>query len=333
MTEQEISTTSTNVETQTTPAPVEPQTIETAPAETETKTADDVQPAKTEQEPEKTSVETETKTQDWEKIAKDNQASFTKVSQEKAELAKKIEELEQKLSGKPKIVDDKGKMTPEFERNYKFQADNREFLAYDNLSRQLDHETRDIVEGLLNEAKALYNPNNKNAYNLKMKEIKDYFTSDIVEQIALDRKNFENQMTSEFDKALAEDRQKRAVEVETKVAASEVLKPLLHKDSESYSEDTFAIIKQMFDLTGGVDVNLAERAVKSIKELAVKEYLANESAKKEAEMASVPTATAPMANVETGLPTREQLVSNKGLYREAVKKYGMEKIDAIVMKG
>ena len=258
----------------------------------------------------------------WEKRAKDNQAEFTRVSQELAELKKQM------AQNQPKYVDDKGKITPEYEQQYRFDVDNREYLTYDQLSRQLEPETRAEVERLLQEAKSLYNPNNKHAYNQKMSEIKNYFNADIVEQIALDKKQLENKMQSEFDRLTQEHKTQKSKEIAEMVEQSEDLKALLYQESENYSPEVFGIVKQMFDLTGGVDLDVINKAVSSIKALGVKEHLAQQKANAEKQKASVPTGQAVQINTQP--LTREYAVNN---YTEAVKKYGMDKVDEIIMKG
>lgn len=317
--EETISTTSEVTTEQTTPDVVETET--TQPAETEQTTGET-----TTQEPETVATaetETEQPTKNWEQIAKDNQASFTRVSQELAELKKQM------AQNQPKYVDDKGKITPEYEQQYRFDVDNREYLTYDQLSRQLEPETRTEVERLLQEAKSLYNPNNKHAYNQKMSEIKNYFNADIVEQIALDKKQLENKMQSEFDRLTQEHKTQKSKEIAEMVEQSEDLKALLYQESENYSPDVFGIVKQMFDLTGGVDLDVINKAVSSIKALGVKEHLAQQKANAEKQKASVPTGQAVQVNTQ---PMTAEYVRNN--YQEAVKKLGsMEEADKILMKG
>ena len=317
---EEISTTSEVAETQTTPETVEENTqqqVDEQPATTETAT--------TVEEPVK-APETEITT-NWEKIAKDNQASYTRVSQELAELKKQIAE------NKPKIADDSGKMTPEYEKNYRFQVDNREFLTYDSLARQLEPETRAEVEKLLREAQNIYNPSNKRAYEAKMAEVKDYFRADIVEQVALDKLNFEKNMQSEFEKEVSKVRQAKADEIAAQIEAIPDVRELVDAKSENYSPEVFGIVKQMFDLTGGIDLDMTQKAITKIKELGVKEYLAKQNVQKEAEKAQVPTGEAVIASEDGGLPSRAELVADRSLYRKAVEKYGSEAIDKIIMKG
>lgn len=316
--EETISTTSEVTTEQTTPDVVEETT---QPAETEQTTEET-----TTQEPETvatTETETEQPTKNWEQIAKDNQASFTRVSQELAELKKQM------AQNQPKYVDDKGKITPEYEQQYRFNLDNQEFLTYDQLSRSLEPDTREIVEDLLREAKNLYNPNDKTAYEQKMNEIENYFDSRLVKKITLDKQKLENQMQSEFDRLTQEHKTQKSKEIAEMVEQSEDLKALLYQESENYSPEVFGIVKQMFDLTGGVDLDVINKAVSSIKALGVKEHLAQQKANAEKQKASVPTGQAVQVNTQ---PMTAEYVRNN--YQEAVKKLGsMEEADKILMKG
>lgn len=317
--EETISTTSEVSTEQTTPDVVDTET--TQPVETEQTTEET-----TTQEPEtvaETETETEQPAKNWEQIAKDNQASFTRVSQELAELKKQI------AQNQPRYVDDKGKITPEYEQQYRFNLDNQEFLTYDHYSRELPPDERDIVEGLLKEAKMLYNPNNKTAYEQKMNEIKNHFDSNLVISIALDKQQLENNMQSEFNRLTQEHKTQKSREIAEMVEQSEDLKALLYQESENYSPEVFGIVKQMFDLTGGVDLDVINKAVSSIKALGVKEHLAQQKANAEKQKASVPTGQAVTQNSGEGL-TREYAINN---YEKAIQKYGMEKVDAIIMKG
>ena len=317
--EETISTTSEVTTEQTTPDVVETET--TQPVETEQTTEET-----TTQEPEivaTTETETEQPTKNWEQIAKDNQASFTRVSQELAELKKQM------AQNQPKYVDDKGKITPEYEQQYRFNLDNQEFLTYDQLSRSLAPETREVVEDLLREAKNLYNPNDKTAYEQKMNEIENYFDSRLVKKITLDKQKLENQMQSEFDRLTQEHKTQKSKEIAEMVEQSEDLKALLYQESENYSPEVFGIVKQMFDLTGGVDLDVINKAVSSIKTLGVKEHLAQQKANAEKQKASVPTGQAVQVNTQ---PMTAEYVRNN--YQEAVKKLGsMEEADKILMKG
>lgn len=251
-------------------------------------------------EPEKaTTTKTELEQpKNWEQIAKDNQAAFTRVSQELAEL-KKMQE--------PKCFDDRGKITPEYEQNYRFELDNGEYLLYDQLARQLEPEVRTRVEELLYEAKNLYTPNNKSAYNQKMSEIKNYFDAQLVEQIALEKRTLENKMQSEFDRLMQANKAKKAQEVAEMVEQSDDLKALLYQESENYSPEVFKIIQQMFDNYGAVDFDLTAKAIDKIKSLGVKEYLAGQKAQKQKENANVPDGENILSNKDNSKLTFDKL--------------------------
>jgi hypothetical protein len=252
------------------------------------------------------------------------QGAFTKQSQELATLKKQMQAQQE-----PKYVDDKGKITPEYEQQYRFNVDNQEFLTYDSLARQLPNEQRNQVEQLLNEAKTLYNPQNKRAYEQKLTEIKNYFSSDIIEQIAMNKSKMESQMQAEFDKLTFEHKQQRSREVAELVEQSDDLKALLYQESENYSPEVFGIVKQMFDLTGGIDLNAVSNAITKIKALGVKEYQAQQKLEAQKKQASVPTGEQ-VATTQADLLTRDFAINN---YQKAVKKFGMAKVDEIIMKG
>ena len=226
-----------------------------------------------------------------------------------------------------------GKINPEFEQRYKFDVDNREFLAFDNLARQLEPEQRAVVENLLNDARRLYNPNNNRAYESKMAQIKDYFRSDIVEQIALEKQNLIGKMKGEFDKALQADKQERANRIAESIGKVPELNELVEPSSENYSPEVLGIIKQMFDFTGDIDIENTTKAITKIKELGVKEYLAKQNAEKAKAQANVPTGEQVVQKKSSEMPTRDELIADPSLYAKAVKKYGMEKVDEQIMKG
>lgn len=332
--EETISTTVETFQEQTTPDVAENQTIET------TENISDVQPDAT-QESEKVEAETTESVEgedapkepvkNWEQIAKDNQASFTRVSQELAELKKQI------ADNKPKIVQE-GKINPEFEQQYKFEVDNREFLAYDQLARQLEPEQRAIVENLLTEAQRLYNPTNNSAYEQRMAQVKDYFRSDLVESIAKEKMQSLNQIKEKFDGALAQYKQERAQEVANTIESVPELNELVAPESENFSQDVFDIVKTIFDYTGNLDVESTTKAVQKIKELGVKEYIAKQQAEQAKAKANVPVGSN-VVETKTPIITAEMASKNYQKYIDDFMKKGltfndaMNKVDEIIMKG
>ena len=326
-------------------------TTETTENQTIQEPANDVQPAETQtteqanSEPDKTDVDVtenvdEGKAQEepknWEKIAKDNQASFTKISQEKAELTKRIEELESRL--KPKIVED-GKINPDFEKRYKMDIDNQEYLAFDNLARRLEPEPRAEVEKLLLEAKTLYNPNNNSAYNAKLNQIKDYFRSDIVEAIAVQKQQLQGQLKTAFDNEIAKYKEQRANVVAEAIRNTPEIRDLVTADSENYSKDVFDIVNTVFELTGNVDIEGTKNAITKIKELGVKEYLAKQNAEAQKQNATVPSGDTVLQQNSSPKITAEMASKNYQKYLDDYMKKGMSfhdamnKVDEIIMKG
>lgn len=316
-------TTTAATEAQTTPETSENQTTEDVNTQ-----PDDVQEsANTEAETTETEAQEQTKEpqKDWEKIAKDNQASFTKVSQELAELKKQMQERQ------PKLVE-QGKINPQFEQKYKLEVDNKEFLAYDNLARQLEPETRAEVERLLGDARRLYNPNNTRAYEAKMATVKDYFRSDLVEQIATEKQNLYSQIQDRFQQAIQADKQEKADRVAVAIEAVPEIAQLVMQESENYSPEVFGIVKTMFDYTGDVDIQATKNAITKIKELGVKEYLARQNAQSASNKANVPEG-ANVTQTKSSMPDAKTIQNTPGLYTKLAKKYGQAKVDQILMRG
>lgn len=327
--EETISTTVEAPQEQTTSSVVENQTT----GEILKQVQDDKNQSDATQEPEKvgekttenveaTDVAKEPEQKNWEQIAKDNQASFTRVSQELAELKKQI------AGNKPKMVE-QGKINPEFEQKYRFEVDNREYHTYDNLARQLEPEQRAEVENLLRDASRLYNPKNTNAYEQKMSQVKDYFRSDLVENIAKEKMQLMSQVKERFNQEILADKQERANKVADSIKAVPELCELVEPESENFSQDVFDIVKAVFDFTGDLNVDSTTKAIQKIKELGVKEYIAKQEAEKVKAKANVPDGPN-VAQTGTIMPSREELIAD---YKNAVKKYGMEKVDAAIMKG
>ena len=318
--ETEISTTSEVVQEQTTPETQEEQ-ISESPAEG-IQEPETVQTDETETE----QVE-EQKTTDWEKIAKDHQAAFTKSQQELAELKKQVEQFS--APKEPSIVDEAGNISKEFQESYQHQIDNDEFLKYDSLSRNIpDLEVRAEVENILRQAQQVYQYD-KSAYAQTMNTLKQYFSPQIIEQIARDKINAEQQLNYHYQNEVQKNRQQKVNALIGKIEATPEIKQLVDDTSEDYSPETFTIVKQLFDKYGTIDTDLTKKAISSIKALGVKEHLAQQKLEATKQNATVSTG-ANVKVVQSGMPTAQDFANNPSLYTESVKKYGMEKVDAII---
>ena len=136
-------------------------------------------------------------------------------------------------------------------------------------------------------------------------------------------------MQSEFDRLTQEHRLQKSREFASLVEQSEDLKALLYQESENYSPEVFGIAKQMLELTGGIDFDVLNKAVSSVKALGVKEYLAQQKANAEKQKANVPTGQAVNAGCEplTAEYVRQNYVK---LYKAG---HTQEELDRIIMKG
>lgn len=263
--------------------------------------------------------------EDLEKGYKEAEKSFNKV----AELEKRIKEFE---AQKPKYVNEQGKINPEIKAHYDFALDNQEFMAYQDLSNSLDNESRLEVENILNEAKRLYNPKNKQAYQNKLAEAKNYFNSSIVEGIARNKMNLEKKYADEMAGFEQKERQKMADYFAEEIKKEPELYALVNPESEEHSPEVLGIVKSMFDAYRNIDVGQTMKAINKIKELGVKQYLAKQSFEQTKEQANVKSG-GQVSTQPSNLPTGDEMRKNPDLYMKVAKKYGEAKADEILMKG
>ena len=75
-----------------------------------------------------------------------------------------------------------------------------------------------------------------------MASIKDYFRSDLVEQIATEKQNLYAQMQGKFQQAIQADKQERADRVALAIQNVPELSELVMAESENYSPEVFGIV-------------------------------------------------------------------------------------------
>lgn len=274
--------------------------------------------------------------EDLEKGYKEAEKSFNKV----AELEKRIKDYESK---QPKYVNEDGKFNPEIKLQYDQYIDNQEFLTYAELARQLDADTRDEVERLLSEAQRVYNPRNRQAYLSKLKEAKNYFDSEVIENIADRKKSLEAQAKEKMRGYEQQERNRRANECAQKIREVPELYDLVNQESKNFKPEVMSILDAVFDAYGDVDVPQVLKAINTIKELGVKEYQAKQEFEKTRTNASVVQGNNVTTQQQTSLPTRAELLKDPTLYEKTInrmagkdyaKRQEIErKLDAVIMKG
>lgn len=330
-----------DVDTSVTSAPVETDTTETVteptqPTETaETTTETDVQAPEPTQE-EKLYAGKYKSIEDLEKGYKEAEKSFNRV----AELEKQIKAYEEK---QPKYVTDDGKFNPEIKAKYDREIDNREFLTYAEYARSLDAEARDDVERLLSEAQRLYNPQNKQAYLNKLNEAKNYFNAQTIESIAAAKRNLEAQAQSEMTKYVNAERSKQANACADKIRQTPELFSLVNKESPDFSPEVLGMVEAIFDVYGDVDIPQTMKAINTIKELGVKEYVAKQEFEKTKAQANIAQGNNVTTQKTSSFPTRAELINDPTLYEKTINKMAgndfakkteiERKLDEIIMKG
>lgn len=223
-----------------------------------------------------------------------------------ADLEKEFNQL--KASQTPKIVDENGKIDKSFETQYLFDIDNQEFLAYDNLARRLEPETRQEVENLLQEAKNLYFYD-KNAYANKMNEVEQYFNPNVIKSIARNKDKALAEMQTKFDEAVMNQKKERGARVVNEAKKIPELYNLINMESPDFMPDLFDVFKIIFDTYGTVNTQAFYNTLNRVKELGKKEYIASLEREKAKEQAKVPSGTNAKVENKKGEVTGEQLES------------------------
>lgn len=274
-------------------------TTETKEPETEQNTAEIKQDETTQEEPPKLYANKYKSVEELEKGYNEAQKYVSKV----AELEKQIREMKE-----PKIVDENGKIDKSFETQYLFDIDNQEFLAYDNLARRLEPETRQEVENLLQEAKNLYFYD-KNAYANKMNEVEQYFNPNVIKSIARNKDKALAEMQAKFDEAVMNQIKERGASVVNEAKKIPELYNLINMESPDYMPDLFDVFKIIFDTYGTVNTQAFNNTLNRVKELGKKEYIASLEREKAKEQAKVPSGTNAKVENKKGEVTGEQLES------------------------
>lgn len=204
-----------------------------------------------------------------------------------------------------------------------------EFNAFWNNMNAVEADYQPTVQQFLTE----YYKTGDAAY---LKEAKKFFNSDFLENVAVGKKQFERQLQeeqnqkrtqakNEHDAQLAEiiraDYAELLADVNENKGKAQALKAFCDADFIQTKEDmqVFAdIYKQIADF---------ERAA------AIKEYEAKKVIEETKQKAVISNDGQGTPDINSELPSADDLRRNPKLYAKAVKKWGMDKVDEIIMKG
>lgn len=214
---------------------------------------------------------------DYEKSYKELQAEYTRSQQ-------RLRDLEARMPQKPQIVDDNGRVNPQFEMNFNYKVEAFEYNSYRNLATQLDSDVMPEVMDKLNRADNCYKMGDIHSYKTLMNEIKEYFNPTYIEQITEQKAMLKAQKGDYINQAIAEQRAFNGAKLEYDLRQSPEVWELVNPESEFYSAETFGIVKQMFDTYGTVDIELTTNAIKAIENNAIRKYKASLEAQKTADI-------------------------------------------------
>ena len=170
-----------------------------------------------------------------------------------------------------------------------------------------------------------------------LNEAKRYYPSDILENIAVAKLQMQNNLKAQYDRETRERAEKADAELAQTLRADygDFIETVKGNESMSKALEMFCnagFIQSKDDME--VFKGIIDGITASVKDQAIKEYEAKKVIDATKQKASIQADSGNMgSNADYGMPTGEQLRNNPSLYAKAVKKYGMDKVDAEIMKG
>lgn len=253
---EETQTTTSGESTEVTSQETESTTTDVVTSEQETDTTQDTSNDSTVTETEE--AEPPKQTQDWEKNYKELQSEFTKKTQELSQLKKQQEQANA-------VVEQSGQIKQSVINQVAQQIALEELSAYRNAVFELDTETQQEVNTLLN----AYQQSGNRQYLDKAKE---YYGSNFVGAIEAQKVQRTNQLASQLEAKRQEYTTKRKQEFESGLKENApVSYGYYDKDSAYYSPELANAIATSPDM----DVAAIEEAIKNIETKVIAKYKAS----------------------------------------------------------
>lgn len=279
----ENSTPTTEVQTTDTSSEITPventDTVTDEPVEQQD-VAEQEQPTDT-QEPEKLYAGKYKTVEELEKGYKETEKSFNRV----AELEKEIETLRSQVPKQPQIVNERGKVNPQYEQQFYFNLSRGELVEYKNLSFKIeDAQDKELAQEALNKAEQCLYSGNIQGFEANMNEAKTYFNPAYIDKISFLKAQAIANKDNTINQAIQEQKKQALNTLETELRQNQEVWELVDPQSPNYSEDVFGVVKEYFDSFGGVDTNRLASFIKAIEANGVRKYTDNLEAQKTAEM-------------------------------------------------
>ena len=169
-----------------------------------------------------------------------------------------------------------------------------------------------------------------------LEEAKRYYTSDFIENVALAKNNLKTQLQNQFRTQKEQARQKADEELGNAIKQNygDFLADINENEGKAKALQMFCNAGFITSLDDFAEFQSIYNSIaKKAGEQAIKQFEAQKAIDAEKSKAIIPTGSQAQPQTETGLPTAEELRTNPKLYGKAVKKWGMDKVDEIIMKG
>lgn len=256
---------------------------------------------------------------DYEKSYKELQKAYTQGQQ-------RIAELEKQMPQQPQIVNERGKVNPQYEQQFYFNLSRGELVEYKNLSFKIeDTQDKELAQEALNKAEQCLYSGNIQGFEANMIEAKTYFNPAYIDKISILKAQAIANKDNTINQAIQEQKKQALNALETELRQNQEVWELVDPQSPNYSEDVFGVVKEYFDSFGGVDTNRLASFIKAIEANGVRKYTANLEAQKTAEMnkqkASITGGD--NVNIQTDMPSYAQIEKmSQEEYNKAYAKWG-----------
>ena len=170
-----------------------------------------------------------------------------------------------------------------------------------------------------------------------LNEAKRYYPSDFLERVAVGKVQMSERLKAQYNAEIKQKADKATAELAETLKAdyADFLSDANENKGKAQALKTFCdgnFIQSKDDME--VFMGIYKQIADFERAAAIKEYEAQKVIDATKQKATIQTDNTGVGiNANTDMPTAEQMREDSSLYRKAVKKYGMEKVDKILMKG
>lgn len=169
-----------------------------------------------------------------------------------------------------------------------------------------------------------------------LKAAKTYFSADFLERVAVGKLQLQEQLQQELNSKYTQEKNRRDAELADVIKGefAEFLSDVNENTGKAKALKAFCdanFIQSKDDMQ--IFTDIYGEMENYIKSNAIKEYEAQKAIATTKQKATITADNGSVLDANTGIPSAEAMRNDAKLYAKAVKKFGMDKVDEILMKG